>query len=144
MSVRSRHGREAVSEVTVLARMAGAAEDSGATLVGVRPLTGRTHQIRVHLASIGHPCLGDPLYGGRRAHDGAAEFTRQALHAMALFVSHTRTGEWMRFVAPLPKDFAEFIAAHGLDSGSETVERWIAASARPLAERPVDSDRVLR
>ena len=64
MSVNSRHGREAVSEVCVIARMPAAGAD--ATLVGVRPLTGRTHQIRVHLASIGHPCLGDPLYGGRQ------------------------------------------------------------------------------
>ena len=76
MSVNSRHGREALSEVSVLARMPAA--DANATLVGVRPLTGRTHQIRVHLASIGHPCLGDPLYGGRqtKASKGAASSAR--------------------------------------------------------------------
>lgn len=153
MSVQSRHGREAVSEVTVLARMtdtsARTAEDGWTTLVGVRPLTGRTHQIRVHLASIGHPCLGDPLYGRRRgravvANTAAAPFIRQALHAMALFVNHPRTGERLRFVAQPPGDFADFVAAHGLECGPRMVDRWIAASARALAQRPVDSDRLLR
>ncbi len=74
MSVNSRHGREAVSEVCVLARMPAAGAD--ATLVGVRPLTGRTHQIRVHLASIGHPCLGDPLYGGRQVKSSRTRHSR--------------------------------------------------------------------
>lgn len=153
MSVRSRHGREAVSEITVLARfappgariaMAAAGHEGEATMVGVRPLTGRTHQIRVHLASIGHPCLGDPLYGGRGVRNVAAPFERQALHALALLVHHPRTRERLRFVAPLPGDFADFAAAHGLDCGPADVERWIGASVLPMAERPVDSVKVLR
>lgn len=70
--------------------------------------TGRTHQIRVHLSSIGHPLLGDPVYGG-----GATAFERrhadlfdgQCLHAAALTFVHPRTGEKMTFTCPLPADF---------------------------------------
>jgi 23S rRNA pseudouridine1911/1915/1917 synthase len=142
MSVRSHRGREAISEATVLARMSAA--DGEATLVGVRPLTGRTHQIRVHLASAGHPCLGDPLYGGRQGRAAAAPFARQALHALALFLHHPRTGARLRFVAPLPRDFAEFLAARGVVADRAAVEGWIGDSIRPLAERPVDSAKGLR
>lgn len=62
--------------------------------------TGRTHQIRVHLASIGHPLEGDPEYGGR----GAKRFHRQALHAWKLAFRHPRTGKAMQFESPLPAD----------------------------------------
>ena len=114
MSVNSRHGREAVSEVCVLARMPAAGAD--ATLVGVRPLTGRTHQIRVHLASIGHPCLGDRLYGGRhgKPSDATSSFDRQALHALALRLGHPRTAAALEFVAPPPDDLAGFLATRGV------------------------------
>jgi 23S rRNA pseudouridine1911/1915/1917 synthase len=152
MSVNSRHGREALSEVCVLARMPAAGAD--ATLIGVRPLTGRTHQIRVHLASIGHPCLGDPLYGGRQlkssktkishartaataAGDGTSDatfsgatstFKRQALHALALWLSHPRTGAALEFVAPPPDDLAGFLATRGVATGRTELERWIELS----------------
>jgi 23S rRNA pseudouridine1911/1915/1917 synthase len=63
--------------------------------------TGRTHQIRVHLASIGHPLEGDPVYGGR----GARRLPRQALHAWKLAFVHPRTGKLLRFTAPPPADF---------------------------------------
>jgi 23S rRNA pseudouridine1911/1915/1917 synthase len=63
--------------------------------------TGRTHQIRVHLASIGHPIEGDPVYAGR----GEQKLARQALHAWKLAFEHPRTGKAMRFEAPLPADF---------------------------------------
>ena len=135
MSVNSRQGREAVSEVCVFARMP--AVGGGATLVGVRPLTGRTHQIRVHLASIGHPCLGDPLYGGRQPKgskdatlaDATSSFRRQALHALALRVGHPRTRTAIEFVAPPPDDFAGFLIARGIATGRAELERWIGLSA---------------
>jgi 23S rRNA pseudouridine1911/1915/1917 synthase len=127
MSVRSRNPRDAVSHVTVIHRFAD--RDAPATLVRMRPETGRTHQIRVHLASIGHPCLGDPLYGGGNATRGAdrpadANFDRQALHALALTLTHPRSGDRLEFIAPLPLDLASYLAAHGLDTSSSALGRW--------------------
>ncbi len=128
MSVNSRHGREAISEVRVLARMPAPAGD--ATLVAVRPLTGRTHQIRVHLASVGHPCLGDVVYGARRgaaaAPGGLASgFNRQALHAFALAFAHPRTAAALKFVAPPPADFIDFLQARGAVIAPAAIEREI-------------------
>jgi 23S rRNA pseudouridine1911/1915/1917 synthase len=71
------------------------------TLLECELETGRTHQIRVHLASIGHPLEGDPVYGGR----GAKRLPRQALHAWKLGFVHPRTGTPVRFEAPPPGDF---------------------------------------
>jgi 23S rRNA pseudouridine1911/1915/1917 synthase len=67
--------------------------------------TGRTHQIRVHLASIGHPLEGDPVYGAR----GARRLPRQALHAWKLAFVHPRTGRQVRFTAPPPADFEALV-----------------------------------
>ncbi|NNK78755.1 MAG: RNA pseudouridine synthase [Litoreibacter sp.] len=82
--------------------------------------TGRTHQIRVHLAYAGHALLGDPVYGGKRklaksslsdtARDAVLGFRRQALHAASLGFIHPATGEMLRFSAPLPRDMAELVA----------------------------------
>ncbi|HMN22747.1 MAG TPA: RluA family pseudouridine synthase, partial [Ottowia sp.] len=72
--------------------------------------TGRTHQIRVHLAHLGHPLVGDVLYGGAPA----AGMTRQALHARRLAFSHPVTGAALDFRAPLPNDLAAALAAWGL------------------------------
>jgi len=82
----------------------------GAALVEVDLLTGRTHQIRVHLSEAGHPLLGDSLYGaGRKPKGRAAEAQelvgRQALHAWKLAFPHPRTGKVLRVEAPLPPDF---------------------------------------
>lgn len=87
---------------------------SAHTLVEVQLETGRTHQIRVHMAHIGHPLVGDPVYGGRaRLPQGASPeliaalrgFKRQALHAGSLGIDHPETGEYMEWVSPLPADF---------------------------------------
>ncbi|MBI6629852.1 RluA family pseudouridine synthase [Pontibaca salina] len=82
--------------------------------------TGRTHQIRVHLAHCGHGLIGDPVYGGRRKPAGRAlspegiaaigNFPRQALHAAVLGFVHPRSAEAMRFESPLPKDMADLVA----------------------------------
>ena len=140
MSINSRHGREAISEVNVLARMP--AQQGDATLVAVRPLTGRTHQIRVHLASIGHPCLGDTVYGGRNSGAFTSSFDRQALHAFELSLAHPRSAAVLRFVAGPPSDFVEFLSGRGVVSTSAEIECEIglrAATAKKrlaLARRP--------
>ena len=75
------------------------------TLVRATLETGRTHQIRVHMASIGHPILGDPVYGKRTLKDAAAlGLERQFLHARKLGLRLPSTGEWREFVSPLPGD----------------------------------------
>ena len=87
--------------------------------------TGRTHQIRVHMAHIKHPLLGDPTYSGRpRLPKGASDdfvntlrgFQRQALHAAQLSLYHPETEEWMTWQAPLPQDMQDLLAAVRLDS----------------------------
>ena len=81
-------------------------------LVRAHPETGRTHQIRVHLAAIGHPVLADALYA--RGHPGQSELIgRQALHAEAIAFRHPGTGERLRLAAPLPPDFAAALASLG-------------------------------
>lgn len=87
--------------------------------------TGRTHQIRVHMAHIKHPLLGDQVYGGRpRLPKGASEefiaalrgFQRQALHAAQLSLFHPETEEWMTWKAPLPQDMQDLLKAVKKDS----------------------------
>jgi 23S rRNA pseudouridine1911/1915/1917 synthase len=77
-----------------------------ATLLRCRLETGRTHQIRVHFAKLGHPLVGDPAYGK----PGAVRFGRQALHAARLSLAHPATGEPQEWESPLPHDFAALIA----------------------------------
>ncbi len=97
MSIARRQGRSAKTEYRVL--RAG----NDISLLECTLHSGRTHQIRVHLHDLGHPVLGDKLYGGKRAGD----FPRQMLHASKLAFNHPRSGEEMSFEAPLPADFAE-------------------------------------
>ena len=81
--------------------------------------TGRTHQIRVHLKSIGHPIIGDPVYSGpqwrgipdKKLQKAIAGFGRQALHAAHLVIPHPKSGQQMAFTAPLPDDMRDLIAA---------------------------------
>ncbi len=76
------------------------------TLLEVKLETGRTHQIRVHMAHIGHPVVGDPIYGYRRQR---FSLQGQLLHAWQLHLTHPRTGEAMNFQAPLPEDFTHVL-----------------------------------
>jgi 23S rRNA pseudouridine1911/1915/1917 synthase len=82
-----------------------------ATLVRCALDTGRTHQIRVHLAAIGHPLVGDPVYGARKAAAGVPPFARQALHAAALGYADPATRRARTFESPPPADFAALVAA---------------------------------
>jgi 23S rRNA pseudouridine1911/1915/1917 synthase len=83
---------------------------SGATLLSARLETGRTHQIRVHLAGIGHPVAGDRTHGGRTERTFIPRAPRLALHARLLGFTHPVTGERVRFEAPVPDDLATWIA----------------------------------
>jgi 23S rRNA pseudouridine1911/1915/1917 synthase len=121
MSARPRKGREARTHWRVLERF------RSFNLAEFRLETGRTHQIRVHLSSIGHPILGDPLYGGRRGlisveppalRQGLQKMRRQALHAAHLGFVHPANQELMDFSSPLPQDMEEVIALlRRLDQG---------------------------
>jgi 23S rRNA pseudouridine1911/1915/1917 synthase len=109
-------GRTAITHWEVLERYAGADQKGVASLVECRLETGRTHQIRVHLAAIGHPLLGDSVYGPgfktkasqlpERARDALAALDRQALHAHILALEHPVTGELLHFRSELPADLA--------------------------------------
>ncbi len=100
MSVSSSSGRHALSEVQLLE-----AFHARAAALAVRIMTGRTHQIRVHLTHIGLPVLGDSTYGkAARALSAEVGAARQMLHAQLLSLTHPRTGELMTFTAPLPAD----------------------------------------
>jgi 23S rRNA pseudouridine1911/1915/1917 synthase len=118
MAVRA-DGREAITHVRVVKRF------RAHTLVRCQLETGRTHQIRVHLAHIGHPLVGDPVYGGRRRLPAGATaavvsalqgFRRQALHATSLALEHPLSGEAMQWEAPLPSDMRELLAVLEADS----------------------------
>ena len=101
-AVSGKDGRLSTTRFKVIDRIPG---KEGATLVEMTPLTGRTHQIRVHLAHFGHPILGDHVYG--LAEKEFAFVKRQLLHAAVLVVTHPSTGKELRFEAPLPADFQE-------------------------------------
>jgi 23S rRNA pseudouridine1911/1915/1917 synthase len=93
-------GKPAITHFRVRERLAAH------TLLECDLETGRTHQIRVHLASVGHPIEGDPTYAGR----GARLLARQALHAWRLAFTHPRSGERLQFESPMPADMRELVA----------------------------------
>jgi 23S rRNA pseudouridine1911/1915/1917 synthase len=107
-------GREAVTHWEVQESFAGRDGKPVASLLSCELETGRTHQIRVHLAHIGHPLMGDAVYGphfktkanqlGLEAQAALAALGRQALHAYLLVLEHPRTGELLHWEAPLPED----------------------------------------
>ena len=93
-------GKEAITHFRVLENL------RDASLVECRLETGRTHQIRVHMKSIGHPLLGDPLYGPKK---NPYAIQGQALHAMVLGFVHPRSGKYMEFQADYPEDFLKLL-----------------------------------
>lgn len=114
-------GKEAATQYRVLERFAGF------TLIRAILETGRTHQIRVHMAHIRHPVVGDPVYGRLRLPKGADEdlaavlraFRRQALHADCLTLQHPVSGETMAWQAPLAEDFVGVLAALRARGGTD-------------------------
>lgn len=102
--------RSAITTFSVLERFEAGSRDEGYTLIECHLYTGRTHQIRVHMASISHPCVGDPLYGisTRKRTDVRADLglTRQFLHSYRLSLAHPMTGERLTFADELPWDLA--------------------------------------
>ena len=101
MAVNRNNGKRAVTHYRVLARF------RGYTYIECRLETGRTHQIRVHMASIGHPLLGDTVYGP--AKQAYPSLEGQTLHARVIGFVHPTTGAYMEFEAPLPAYFAELL-----------------------------------
>jgi 23S rRNA pseudouridine1911/1915/1917 synthase len=125
MAVRN-DGRESVTHYRIVERY------RDHTLVRVQLETGRTHQIRVHLAHIGYPVVGDPVYGGRgRSPAGCSPalravlsaFPRQALHAARLALAHPLTGRPLAWEAPLPEDMARLVSALDDDRQSAPAAR---------------------
>jgi 23S rRNA pseudouridine1911/1915/1917 synthase len=127
MTTRGTGGRDAVSHYSVVRRLNTAYGKF--TLVEVKIDTGRTHQIRVHMASLGHPVVGDALYGapremrarrGRATDEGSAiSLPRNFLHAAQLELAHPRTGRPIALESPLPEELQAFLA---------TIERDVASN----------------
>lgn len=103
-------GRDALTKYTVLS------QNNGYALLKIRIYTGRTHQIRVHLASIGHPVMGDPIYGRK---DTLYPDATLMLHASRLAITHPSSGKTEVFRSPLPDRFISMIDALGLKDGSD-------------------------
>jgi 23S rRNA pseudouridine1911/1915/1917 synthase len=133
-SIRFSHrSRAALTEWTVEQRFvtkSPGGSKGAVSLLRLHPHTGRTHQLRVHLADFGHPLLGDRVYG---KHESAGKktstdpminhFPRQALHAAKLVITYPRTGERMTFAAPLPPDFLDLLDHLRIADSKEMIHR---------------------
>ena len=108
MSTLAKNGREAVTHYRVLERF------GNFTYIQCRLETGRTHQIRVHMASIGHPLLGDLVYGPKKC--PFPKLQGQTLHAKTLGFLHPKTGEYVEFTAPLPDYFTNLVGKLRINS----------------------------
>jgi len=133
MTTRQSGGREAVSHYKVVRRIDS--RFGKFTLVEVKIDTGRTHQIRVHMASLGHPVVGDSLYGApreirvaRAGHSGARTISlaRNFLHSSELELAHPRTKQRLELKSPLPEELQKFLA---------TIEQDIAPAVSPKTAR---------
>lgn len=102
-------GRQATTRYRVLHRF------DKSTLVACFLVTGRTHQIRVHMAHIGHPLLGDEVYGRKKQ---PASLAGQMLHGRQLGFVHPKTGVWMQIIAPLWPDFDQWLKKHGIEDAN--------------------------
>jgi 23S rRNA pseudouridine1911/1915/1917 synthase len=137
-------GRRAVTHYRVLARF------PAHTFIALRLESGRTHQIRVHMAHIRHPVVGDPEYGGRLVIPAGASpamaealrgFRRQALHASRLSFRHPVTGERLDFTAPLPGDFRALLALLAGGAEGAAVSQPGLGDRRPAPDADEDWDR---
>lgn len=110
MCITTRGGKPAVTHYQVLQYFGSQPGMGGYTHVRCRLETGRTHQIRVHMASLGHPVAGDPVYGPKKDRTGQKG---QLLHARTIGFIHPVTEQYLEFTSPLPDYFVEFIRKNG-------------------------------
>ena len=106
IDTRGDHERQACTQYEVLQRC------KNWTYLKLRPETGRTHQIRVHLASLHHPVIGDKLYGGKNPNSGVLKLSRHALHAHHLGLNHPISGTPLSLSSNLPIDMENFLQSH--------------------------------
>ena len=103
MSTRTAAGRQAITHYETIHNY------TDVSLLRLRIETGRTHQIRVHMAHLGHPVVGDTQYGRARKNQLPAPASRQMLHAERIAFEHPRTGKALEFTAPIPRDMQDLI-----------------------------------
>jgi len=132
------HARQAVTSFSTLERFEAGGLDDGYTLVECKLQTGRTHQIRVHMAYIQHPVVGDPLYGRRKLKDDLG-LERQFLHSWTIGFDHPLTNERVEVTEPLPADLAKALASISDRSDGKTprgveVDALLAAAGPPVSE----------
>jgi len=118
MAVSQHQGKEAVSEFCVLNKL------DGQSLLLVKLLTGRTHQIRVHMEAIGHPVVGDVMYGVKKLPtSNRGDRIRMMLHAWKLILDHPATGERVQFTATPPDEFVSYLEGVDLDAARDVFEQ---------------------